>query len=76
MTESTPKHTPGPWDDWPSADTDKRLGTDLIELLALKLDHEGRVATTWGDKTPQGLGATVRRVVSESAALADREERS
>ena len=38
----------------------------MIALLSLKVKRNGRVDTSWGDKTPMGLGATVRRVVNES----------
>lgn len=50
-----------------STNTDKLLGEDLISMLSLKVKKNGRVDTSWGDKTPMGIGATVRRVVNESA---------
>ena len=42
----------------------EKLGNALIELLHLKVKSNGRVDTTWGDKTPIGLAATVTRIVS------------
>lgn len=47
---------------------DDAIGAKLIELLALRVDHEGRVDTEWGDKTPRGLARTVRRVLEEGEA--------
>lgn len=41
----------------------ERLGNALIELLGLKVKPNKRVDTSWGDKTPMGLGATVRRLM-------------
>jgi len=50
---------------------DRALGEDLIALLSLHVKRNGRVDTRWGDKTPLGLGATVRRVVRNNEGLAD-----
>ncbi len=46
------------------------LGHELILLLGLKVKHNGRVDTSWGDKTAKGLGATVRRIVNEFHPIA------
>jgi len=48
----------------------ERLGKRLIDLLSLNLIESTyfdgpRVATSWGTKTPKGLGATVRRIMRE-----------
>jgi hypothetical protein len=40
-------------------------GMRLIEVLGLKLKRNGRVDTSWGDKTPYGLALTVKRIVEE-----------
>ena len=47
----------------------RKLGEQLIEVLQLKVKKrdpgKGRVDTTWGDKTPTGLGHVVHRIVEE-----------
>jgi len=43
----------------------EELGLRVIELLALKQKGNTRVDTTWGEKTPMGLGLTIRRLVKE-----------
>lgn len=42
------------------------LGLKLIEVLGLKVKKNGRVDTSWGDKTPVGLALTVESIVEES----------
>ena len=44
----------------------EEIGRKLIEVLGLRVKANGRVDTAWGDKTPRGLAATVRRVIAES----------
>ena len=49
-------------------DNDKemiRRSITLIELLHLKVKKNGRVETTWGDKTPLGLYRTVAGVINK-----------
>ena len=41
----------------------EQVGNDLINLLHLKVKMNGRVNTSYGDKTPLGLAITVQRVV-------------
>lgn len=41
----------------------EKTGNDLIEILQLKIKKNGRVDTTWGDKTPLGLALTVQRII-------------
>ncbi len=41
------------------------IGLELIDLLHLKVKQNGRVDTSGGDKTPEGLGRTVARVIEE-----------
>lgn len=43
-----------------------KLGEKLIEVLGLRMKSNGRVNTTWGDKTPLGLYLTVQRVIDEA----------
>ena len=47
------------------AEFEKQLGLQIAALLYLKTNRAGRVDTTWGTKTLQGLGATVLRIVDE-----------
>ena len=44
----------------------QKLGEQLIEVLQLKVKSNGRVDTSWGDKTPIGLGKTVEQIVKDS----------
>jgi hypothetical protein len=44
---------------------DLDIGNKLIEVLQLKLKPNGRVDTTWGDKTPIGLVQVVKRIIQE-----------
>ena len=41
----------------------EKTGKRLIEILGLKVKANGRVDTTWGDKTPLGLALTVERIL-------------
>ena len=43
----------------------KRRGELLIEVLALRKKSNGRVDTTWGDKTALGLYHTLKRIIDE-----------
>lgn len=42
---------------------DMDIGLGLIEVLNLKLKPNGRVDTSWGDKTPVGLSKVVNRIL-------------
>lgn len=42
---------------------DQAIGEKLIEVLGLKVKSNGRVDTSWGDKTPSGLSLTVKRII-------------
>lgn len=47
--------------------TDKQaseIGQAIIEALGLKVTN-GRVATTWGTKTPMGVGYMVEAIIAE-----------
>lgn len=45
---------------------DTIIGNKLIELLDLPVKATGRVDTSGGDKTPQGLALTVKRLIEET----------
>ena len=47
------------------------IGNILIELLGLTVKENGRVDTTWGDKTPAGLTLTVKRIIDENEISED-----
>ena len=52
----------------------KLLGAAVIELMNLQPDADNRVVTSWGTKTPIGLGYCIARLYKESqiaAALQD-----
>jgi hypothetical protein len=44
----------------------KLIGCSLIGLLDLKVKSNGRVDTSTGDKTPQGLYLTIQRYIDET----------
>jgi hypothetical protein len=44
-----------------------KIGAALIDLLGLKVKKNGRVDTSWGDKTPLGLYLTIQRVMGETS---------
>lgn len=41
-----------------------KIGESLIEVLGLRVKKNGRVNTTWGDKSPEGLARTVERILA------------
>jgi len=41
------------------------IGQKVSELLGLKISKQGRIKTSFGDKTWIGLGATILRIVEE-----------
>jgi len=43
----------------------RKIGKEVIYLLHLKKNKDGRYDTAWGDKTVLGLGATIERIVIE-----------
>ena len=43
---------------------DKQIGVKVAELLSLKIKGD-RFDTSWGTKTYIGLGACIRRIVSD-----------
>ena len=45
------------------------IGNAYIDLVGLKLKPNGRVDTSWGDKTPQGLALTVMRITDETREM-------
>lgn len=49
-------------------DLEIKVGSEIINLLNLKplKSNKDRYCTTWGDKTIQGIGACVLRIVEET----------
>ena len=43
---------------------EKRIGDRMLAFFDIPAKN-GRVDTTWGDKTPTGIGACVLRIVKE-----------
>jgi hypothetical protein len=42
------------------------LGNEIIKMFNLKVDKKtGRVNTSWGTKTPLGVGLCVERIMEE-----------
>ncbi len=48
-----------------ATDRMRAIGDEIIEMLHLKVKSNGRVDTTWGDKTPLGLYLTLQRMMGE-----------
>ncbi len=48
-----------------SIENDKIKGSKIIEFLSLKVKKNGRVDTSWGDKTPLGLLLSLERIIKE-----------
>jgi len=42
------------------------IGQQAIVLLGIKRKSNGRVDTAWGDKSNEGLGRTIARIVHEN----------
>lgn len=42
-----------------------RIGRDIINLLGLHYNADGKYDTSWGDKHPMGLYLTIKRVIEE-----------
>lgn len=45
---------------------EKKIGEEIIKLLNLKIKKNGRVYTSFGDKTPLGLGRVILSIIEES----------
>ena len=41
------------------------VGQRIFELLNLKISKSGRIKTSFGNKTIQGIGATIARIIEE-----------
>ena len=41
------------------------IGYEIAQLLSLKFSKDGRVKTSWGTKSAQGLGACIIRITEE-----------
>ena len=46
-----------------SDESAKSIGDSIIKAFNLKVKHNGRVDTDWGDKTPIGLGKMIFRIL-------------
>jgi len=42
-----------------------QIGEQIIELFGLKIKN-GRVDTSWGNKTVEGLGKVIERIIEEA----------
>jgi hypothetical protein len=40
------------------------IGLTIIGLLGLRIKRNGRVDTSWGDKTPRGLYLSLERIIN------------
>ena len=47
----------------------RKVGEQIIEMLGLTKNKNGRYNTTWGDKTVEGLGRCAQRIVVESTKI-------
>jgi len=56
------------------SDMQQDKGLELIDLLGLKVKANGRVNTSWGDKSDMGLYLTVKRFIEESEAAIKKED--
>ena len=43
----------------------EELGEKIISFLHLKKDKSGKVSTAWGNKTPEGLGISIVKLVEK-----------
>jgi hypothetical protein len=49
------------------------IGQEVALLLSLKISKQGRIKTSWGDKTFIGLGAVIQRIVEEEKEKLNKE---
>ena len=49
-----------------SEDEARKVGERFVDMLGLTKNKAGRYTTTWGDKTLEGLGRCVQRIVEEA----------
>lgn len=47
----------------------RKVGEQIIEMLSLTKNKEGRYNTSWGSKTVEGLGRCAQRIVVETTKL-------
>ena len=43
----------------------EKIGLQIIDFFQLDKNPDGRYDTSWGDKTLEGLGASITRIVKE-----------
>lgn len=41
------------------------LGLRIVDLLGIRVNKNGRINTSWGDKTHLGLALTIKRVIED-----------
>lgn len=44
----------------------EQIGTQLVEWLNLKKNKKGRYNTKFGDKSLEGLGASMKRIIEDA----------
>ena len=47
----------------------EQIGTQVVEWFSLEKNPQGRYDTKFGDKTLEGLGATMKRIIEDSEEL-------
>lgn len=47
----------------------RKVGEQIIEMLSLTKNKNGRYNTSWGDKTVEGLGRCAQRIVVENTKV-------
>jgi hypothetical protein len=47
----------------------RKVGEQIIEMLCLTKNKDGRYNTSWGSKTVVGLGRCAQRIVVETTKL-------
>lgn len=48
------------------------IGQKVLDLFRLSVGKTGRINTTWGNKTVQGIGACIQRISEEQTYLTKR----
>jgi hypothetical protein len=47
----------------------RKVGEQIVEMLSLTKNKDGRYNTSWGSKTVEGLGRCAQRIVVETTKL-------
>ena len=51
----------------------RKAGEQLVEMLCLTKNKDGRYNTSWGNKTLEGLGRSAQRIVVETTKTESKE---